>query len=214
VGVIAPEQIGTIIWTAVPAHELQVRNWADFEQVHRAVMALFSRDLPGDEASRRAESGILFRVDNTPAGKVVLVQSTVPATKPTPETVVKDVSAVLRIPPGTPVRFRVAVNAVARNSVTTDGHRRVIERPLDEALVGHWLAGKLAPALEQVSVLHQQRAVHRPLSGRHSARVMQVDVVDGVATIANTGHLAELLVGGVGRGKAYGCALLTVAPIR
>ena len=43
---------------------------------------------------------------------------------------------------------------------------------------------------------------------------MQVDVVDGVATVADTGHLAELLVGGVGRGKAYGCALLTVAPIR
>lgn len=213
-GVIAPEQVSTIFWTAVPAHELRVRDWSDFDAVHRAVMSLFDPDLPGEADRHRATAGVLFRVDDTGTGRVVLVQSTVPATKPTPETVVKDVSAVLRIPPGTPVRFRVAVNAVARNSVTTDGHRRVIERPLDEALVGQWLAGKLAPALEQVSVLHQQRAVHRPRSGRHSARVMQVDVVDGVATVADTGHLAELLVGGVGRGKAYGCALLTVAPIR
>jgi CRISPR system Cascade subunit CasE len=214
VGLIAPEQVSTIFWAAVPAHELRVRDWSDFDAIHRAVMSLFDRDLPGEADRHRATAGVLFRTDDTGIGRIVLVQSTVPATKPTPGTVVKDASAVLQIPSGTAVRFRVAVNAVARNSVTTAGHRRVIERALDEDQIGQWLARKLTPALEQVSVLHQQRAVHRPRSGRHSKRVMQVDVVDGVATVADTRHLAELLVGGVGRGKAYGCALLTIAPIR
>jgi CRISPR system Cascade subunit CasE len=213
VGVIAPEQVNAIIWTAVPAHELQVRNWSDFEQVHRAVMALFRRDLPGDEAGRRAESGILFRVDNTPAGKVVLVQSSEVPARLTPGAVTKDASRVLQLRSGTAVRFRVAINAVTRESVTTD-RRRVVERPVPEAGVEEWLAGRLATALEQVSSIDSRRTVSILQAGQHRGRALQVDVVDGVAVIGDPARLAELIKCGVGRGKAYGCALLTVAPIR
>ena len=211
-GVIASEQVATIVWTAVPAHELHVGDWSNFEEVHQAVMSLFDRALPGEEGVRRAEAGILFRVDDTPAGKVVLVQSAAAPSRPTSGAVVKDVSVLLRLRPGTLVRFRVAVNAVTRNSVTTD-KRRVVERPVAETEVGAWLAGRLAPGLKQMSGINSRRVVNVLRRGKNRGRALQVDVVDGVGVVGDPGRLAELMLSGVGRGRSYGCALLTIAPI-
>lgn len=205
-GVLAPEQMTTTTsWAAVPAHELGVRDWSDFRAVHKAVMALFDTTLPGADHERRATSKILFRVDDTPRGRIVLVQSAAPADRPTPGTVSKDVTGRLTPPAGSMVRFRVAVNAVQR--VPRSG----ADRPVPQADLADWLTGKLAPALDQVTVLTSVRTVHKP---RRGGRVLQVDVVDGIAQVADHDALAELTSDGVGRGKAFGCGLLTVAPLR
>lgn len=201
-GVSAPEQVTTVMWAAVPAYELGVRDWSDYQGLHRAVMGLFDVDLPGPADQRRATSKILFRVDDTPRGRFVLVQSAAAVAHPTPGTVVKDVTGRIAPPEGATVRFRVAVNSVQRTTAGAD-------RPIREAVVGEWVADKLAAALDQVLVLTSVRTVHRP---RRGGRALQVDVVDGIARVAEQAELERLAVDGVGRGKAYGCGLLTVAP--
>lgn len=194
--------LATTWWARVPAHELGVRRLDDFEAVHRAVMNLFPAVLPGDTTSRRATSGILYRIDDTPAGKFVLVQSATSLTNPTPGSVSKDMSGRVA-PTAGMVRFRLAVNAVRRSR--RDG--RAVDVPVPPPDLAEWVQDKLAPALTGVEVLNATRVVNRP----GGSRVLQVDTIDGIATIGDGDALQALTTGGVGRSKAYGCGLLTVA---
>lgn len=206
-GVDQLEQVstGTTWWTRVPAHELGVKRLDDFEAVHRAVMALFPATLPGEPSSRRATSGILYRVDDTPAGKFVLVQSAVPVTHPTPGSVSKDMTGRITPTAGT-VRFRLAVNAVRRSH----RDRRPIDVPVALPELVNWVEGKLTPALTAVEIFNAVRAVNRA----PGSRILQVDTVDGIATVGSADALQALVTLGVGRSKAYGCGLLTVALTR
>ncbi|NTW39268.1 MAG: type I-E CRISPR-associated protein Cas6/Cse3/CasE [Cellulomonadaceae bacterium] len=204
-GVHTPDQVSPATsaityWTAVPAHELAQRDWRDVAATHRAVMALFDEHLPGPAHERRACAGILYRLDDTPHGRFVLVQSRVPPTRPTPSTLTKDATAALRPPRGTSVRFRVAVNAVQRPA---NGGTRPV--PNDD--VESWLAAKMEPGLTGVNLLTHTRQVHS-----RGDRSLQVDTINGIATVTETTVLTTLLRTGVGRAKAYGCGLLTLAP--
>lgn len=202
-GILAPEPMTTTTyWSAVPAHELEQRDWRDASATHRAVMALFDPDLPGPADQRRATAGILFRIDETPHGRFVLVQSGLAPTRPTPGTLTKDATPALHVPAGLRVQFRVAVNAIQRPG--TGGTRCV---PVEQ--ISEWVATRLAPSLADVVVLNHRREVRG--KGNHA---LQVDTVDGHATVSEPDKLADLLRTGVGRAKAYGCGLLTVAPLR
>jgi len=201
-------------WAQVPAGLLDVPDWDDPRGLHRAVMAMFPADLPGGEQERRATSKILFRVDETATGRVVLVQSLVAPTNPPASTKIKAVHCGTAMSPGTAVRFRVAVNTVMRRRRSDGKHR---DAPLPPDQVDQWLVGKLTGALTEATILASARSVYGtdrkgPKPG--SASALQVDTIDGVAKVGDPDRLLTLVVDGVGRAKAYGCGLLTVSPIR
>jgi len=177
-------------------------------------MAMFAASLPGAEQERRAASRILFRVDETATGRVVLVQSLrAPTHAPSPSNI-KAVHLGTALLPGTAVRFRVAVNAVMRCRRPDGKHR---DAPLPEDQVDAWLVGKLTGALTDVTVLNSTRTVYgtNPKGlKKGSLTALQVDTIDGVGTVDDPDRLLGLVVDGVGRAKAYGCGLLTVSPIR
>jgi len=115
---------------------------------------------------------------------------------------------------GTPVRFRVAVNAVMRCRRPDGKHR---DAPLPEDQVDEWLGGKLTGALTDIAVLNSARTVYgadRKGLRKGSLNALQVDTIDGVGRVDDPDRLLSLVVDGVGRAKAYGCGLLTVSPIR
>lgn len=203
-----------MFWTQVPAGLLDVSDWDDPRALHRSVMAMFPASLSGAEQERRATSGILFRVDETATGRVVLVQSLVAPTHAPPSSKIKAVHLGTALVPGTTVRFRVAVNAVMRCRRPDGKHR---DAPLRESQVDGWLSGKLTGALTDVTVLNATRTVYgtdRKGLKEGSLTALQVDTIDGVGTVDDPRRLLELVVDGVGRAKAYGCGLLTVSPTR
>lgn len=226
-------------WTQFPADSVTDRSggpvdWLDHKAAHQAVSRLFAPQLPGESESRRANAGILYRLDarqNLESGAAeatVLVQSLV-----APELVPADHRTITVPPsarvfaPGTRVAFRVAVNPVMRTTrhYTSEakktvaqgsneanrvgprptGHRKQTARVVPADELAAWLERKLSPALQDLEIVDHRRDKSR--SGRH---IVVVDRIDGSAVVEDAAALTDLLTVGVGRAKAYGCGLLTV----
>lgn len=224
----------TIFLTKYPVHEALMvnhpsrphRGWDVNSPIfrHRAVMHLFpqlSTDNP------RAASRILFRLD-TVAGSApyFLIQSEVAPAEGHP---VETKQVLLQSPPsGTHVSFRLSINAVKRKGRAEGSNLKrgqgITQIPFDgdteadERLprMSDWLAGKLSPALSEVTIMNHQRqvlGVDRAGRTQRSPFAVQVDTVDGFALVTDSAHLEELLLNGVGRAKSYGCGLLSIRPL-
>ena len=216
-GLTAPEQVSTVRWTRFLAADLPT-DWTDQKAAHRAIMAMFPRDLPGDPAARRAAHGILYRLDNLGGQAVVLVQSAIaPVLLPPAAQTMTVPEHAWRFAPGDRVAFRVAVNPVKRigkvdprltaedratRTLVADGKAREVGIGFDE--VPGWVAAKVADALTDIEVLDQYRDTTK--GGRHR---LTVDTLDCLATVVDTDRFDALRRDGVGRAKAYGCGLLT-----
>ncbi|MFG6286236.1 type I-E CRISPR-associated protein Cas6/Cse3/CasE [Actinotignum schaalii] len=209
-----------IFLTKVPVHTLlsrvalhkPERGWTlkDPQVRHRAIMALFPQT--GAEHPR-AEMGILFRLDHVPGdAPFFLIQSRepVPQLNLPHEAAMKEVE-LKELPTGTPVSFRIAINAIQR--IGTGGTRSI---PLDgeEPIPGvpslsEWLSAKLSPALTNIEIINSRREVLTTVSGENK-RAVQVDTIDGAATVGDGAALLTAQTNGVGRAKSYGCGLLSV----
>ncbi len=185
-----------------------VRRLGDSEQMHRAVMALFPDGLATDREAARAAVGILYRVDS-PANRSprLLVQHRCPlkadlAGPPLQQADLRPLLTALR--PGMAVHFRAVLNAV--RSQTATGKRLAVT---DEADVVGWGLKRLAGA--------GLGGVH--LAGRpktelgHAKRALWTAQYDGIGTITDPERLREAVLNGVGRAKAYGCGLLSLAVV-
>ncbi len=188
--------------TLIPATALRVEDWRNYGNLHRVVMGMFSStELPGSKTEKRLSRNILFRVDDSTAGKIVLIRADVAPTNLPRGAKTKDVGD--GAPPvGTPVRFRVTVNAI-RRPPTKRGYGALPVERIDE-----WATAKLSPGLEDVTVFDHTRAIAS--SGRAP---LQLDVIDGYGVVRDSAALEELLRTGVGRSKAFGCGLLTLARV-
>ncbi len=206
--------LGSVNLTAVPAthHVFAARgiNWNEQAEVHRAVMSLFAAELPGAEGAKRSASSILYRLEIPTSGPRVLVQSSatpIYSDSGIATTTLAGLASVLV--PGLTVRLRVDVNAVRSQSRT---RKRV---PVgSEALSEFFLnpgdidrPGLLHGALESLTIFDVTQVVRA--AGGIPLRVAQIS---GEAVVADPEQLADKLINGVGRGKSYGCGLLTVAP--
>ncbi|MDK6907080.1 type I-E CRISPR-associated protein Cas6/Cse3/CasE [Actinotignum sp. GS-2025e] len=210
-----------IFLTKVPVHTLlsrvalhkPERGWTlkDPQVRHRAIMALF----PQTNAEHpRAEMGILFRLDHVPGdAPFFLIQSRepVPQLNLPHEAATKEVE-LKELPAGTPVSFRIAINAIQR--IGTGGTRSI---PLDgeEPAPGipslsEWLSAKLSPALTNTEIIDARREVLTTGSGKDKQRAVQIDTINGVATVGDSGALLTAQTNGVGRAKSYGCGLLSI----
>lgn len=224
----------TVFLTKYPVHEALMVDHPGKPQYgwdinspvfrHRAIMHLFP-ELTLENP--RASSNILFRLDTT-AGSApyFLIQSDIAPAEGHP---VETKHIELASPPaGTHISFRLSINAVKRKKPAEGSNRKrglgIVQIPFDgdteadERLprMSEWLAGKLSPALSQVTILnHQRQALGSNRSGHSqgSPFVVQVDTVDGFACVEDPALLEELLLKGIGRAKSYGCGLLSIRPL-
>lgn len=214
-------------------------DWSDHRAAHRAVSRLFAPRLPGAAEERRAAAGILYRVDLVRPGDpaVVLVQSLVPPELTPALSRTTEVSLrAWAFEPGDRVAVRVAVNPVRRTTrhfadaakstmspesnlagrdVERDASGRRSRGPVKQtavvvpvAEIEPWLLGKLGDTLTGVEILNHFR--DKLCSG---AQALVVDTFDLVAEVADANALDALRLAGVGRGKAYGCGLITARRI-
>ena len=191
--------------TVIPATSLRVKDWSDYGELHRVVMSLFnSTQLPGPATEKRLSRNILFRVDEGTAGKILLVRADVAPTNLPSAAKTKEV-AVSAPAIDTPVRFRLTVNAIRRTMpsgpTVKRGHGT---SPVDH--MAEWVSAKLEPGLGDVTIFDHVRSVAS--SGRSP---LQLDIVDGYGIVKDVAALETLLQTGIGRSKAFGCGLLTIA---
>lgn len=215
----------TTTLTMVPLHVLfsgrngmpSPRSLDNPAALHSTVMRLFGT-IEGD--SPRASAGVLFRVEPAEQQRpgVILVRSGQAPTAAIEGMISREENE----PPaaGTPVAFRIAVNAIRRHSARVKAASSdlsalspIVSRDDDPANTGpamtEWLAARLAGALGEVQILNHDRRV----AGAKTNRVVQTDLVDGFAVVEDTERLREMLSAGVGRAKNYGCGLLTAKAI-
>ncbi|MDO4665074.1 MAG: type I-E CRISPR-associated protein Cas6/Cse3/CasE [Actinomycetaceae bacterium] len=178
---------------------------------HRDVMSIFPVELQG---RARADAGILFRLERLPARPAAyLIRSNI-----RPHITNPDLAQQVQIleekfgwlEGGVIVNFRLSVNAVVREGATRKTRPVPVQTgPAGGMGIDEWVAQKLASALDNVTVLNHNREV---ITEKQGGKTIQVDVVDGIAEIADPALLESLMKKGVGRAKAYGCGLLTVKP--
>jgi len=111
----------------------------------------------------------------------------------------------IEVPPGKDLRFRLLANP----TVCRDGKRQGL---LDEEDQVEWLGRKGQRGGFSVdSVLpHAQRFVRSKKNGR--TLTFYSVLFDGALTVENPEAFRETLLSGIGRGKAFGLGLLSVAP--
>lgn len=188
------------------------QDMRDIIAVHRRVMTLVPDGLGSDPRHR---AGVLFRIDQAATGPVLLVQTGIepdprrlPARYGIVET--RDISPLLKaIRPDMRVRYRIAANTSKRVHTGPKTGKVV---PLTGADVDDWWIKRAAShglALEQVHTDAQPAMIGRSKPIRHA-----VTRFDGTAAVGDAGLVRAAILAGIGRGKSFGCGLLSIAPIQ
>lgn len=203
---------GELTLTAVPvihpAIRVKMRNPADRQAVHKAVMSLFPHNLPGPEKTRRHTSNILFRLDQpaqTTARLLIQAASPLRTDLPGPPLTSRSLRPFLdALNTGTHVQFRAVLNAVkvagkreGRAVTPVTGTDNLAAYGLDR-LTRAGFASVTLTTVPTVTLLH----AHGTLATAQ---------YDGRALIADPDHVKAAIADGIGRGKSYGCGLLSLA---
>lgn len=198
-----------------------LRDLADAGGLHRRVMSLFPDDL--GEQPRRS-GGVLFRVESAGAGMRVLIQSSQrPDVSALPDGygdvgVIGMKGLLDSLTNGMRVRYRLTANPSKQYARGHTGPGRPGQRVAlhGEQAEEWWLsrAGKAGLALETMVMIPRPDATdsgHR-IKGRGMRHA--VAQFDGTATVVDAATLQDAIVNGVGRGKAFGCGMLSILPLR
>lgn len=193
-------------------------------RLHRRLMSLFPPDVGPDA---RAQLGVLFRTEDTPTGIQILLQSThQPDTEHLPTsygaTLTRPLDTLLdALRPGLTIRYRCVASAVRKPGATT---RELYDLPAVVALSGAaadewWLRQAEASGLKPLSLHSQPLDAVRGQRGTHGPAAQQRirharTRFDGTAAIIDPDLLRTKIAEGIGRGKSYGCGLLSIAPAR
>ena len=186
------------------------RDMADPQAMHKTLMSLFSA-IPGHSARR--DLGVLWRIEPGSAPTVLLQSSACPNLGALPAgyaTVqIKSLDAhFASLSAGDTVRYRTVLNPVRTNR-RSHKERRVVVPPRDRPQWWSELARKSGI----------QPLDHATMTGQPDRQITRGGVrfpiytvrVDGTATIDDPALLAHAITAGIGRAKAWGCGLLTVA---
>ncbi|MER6445484.1 type I-E CRISPR-associated protein Cas6/Cse3/CasE [Streptomyces venezuelae] len=194
--------------------------------LHHRMMALFPDDL-GPQP--RAQLGLLYRTDETPHGPVLLLQSSqrptldrLPAHYATLQS--QPLDALLdALAPGRTVHYRCVASPVRKPGAQT---RTLYNLPPVVPLHGdaadQWWQRQATNAglnpttlrshpLDAIRGPHPKTRNTKPTNGpisHHRTRF------EGTATITDPSLLRKAITHGIGRGKSYGCGLLSIAPAR
>jgi CRISPR system Cascade subunit CasE len=199
------------------------RDLASAVGMHHRLMMLFPDGLG---ATARTQLGVLFRTEDAtgPARDPrILVQSRerpdlerLPGGYGTATT--KDISAVLKLlTTGLTVRYRIDANAVRKPGHTTraaTGAKAIV--PLSGADADDWWARQA----EERSGLKLTSTHSTPLTAARGERGQDKSHIkhartrfEGTALVTDHHTLRQRILEGIGRGKSYGCGLLSLAPL-
>lgn len=187
-----------------------IKKWSDQGALHRAVMRLFPDHLAGEPTVRRATAGILFRHDtptDSPA-RLLIQHNTAMRADLTINTGIKQValdSLLTTLTVGRGVRFRIVLNAVRSQTGTK---KRVAVTDPDDLL--SWGQHRLEIAGLGRIELSVQPTTALGFTAKGPVWTAQYD---GYATVHNPALITDAVRQGIGRSKAYGCGLLSLAPI-
>lgn len=199
------------------------RDLAGAIGMHRRIMSLFPSDAGPDP---RARFGILFRTEDTPTGPNLLIQSThEPDTSLLPDNygtaLTRPLDALIdAIRPGLTIRYRCAASPVRKPGTTTRAlYNLPPVIPLTGAAADEWWLRQadqsgLKPLTHHSHPLDAARGERRPANAPPQRIRHARTQFDGTAAIIDTDLLRTAINGGIGRGKAYGCGLLSIAPAR
>ncbi|MGA4842159.1 type I-E CRISPR-associated protein Cas6/Cse3/CasE [Streptomyces sp. G45] len=192
--------------------------------LHHRLMTLFPAHAGPDP---RARFGVLFRVEDTPTGTHILLQSThEPDLSQLPigygNGTTRPLDALLdALRPGLTVHYRCVASAVRKPGATT---RRLYNLPAVVPLNGAdadawWLrqtdTAGLKPLTLRSHPLEAARGARGPRNSRQQQHICHARTrFDGTAAIIDPDLLRTKIIEGIGRGKAYGCGLLSIAPAR
>ncbi len=191
------------------------RDLRDAHALHQRVMSLFP-DAQGDIATPRAAFGILFRIEASRGGPVMLVQSALPAhldNLPIGYATAGDQRSQTPIldwiDTGIDVKYRIAAHPTSARRIP--GQRRSTTISLEGEEAADWWIRKAETAgLE----LHSGGTGHlAPAITGRNIRHHPIQF-EGTATIGDPVAVRTALLQGIGKGKSYGCGLLTLAPAR
>ncbi|MFE0590865.1 type I-E CRISPR-associated protein Cas6/Cse3/CasE [Micromonospora echinospora] len=193
-------------------HPAARRDLRDIAAVHRRVMSLVPDGL-GDQP--RQQAGVLFRLDHTSVGPVLLVQTTLP---PEPARLPDGYGTVatrdLRplvdaLTNGMAVHYRIAANA-SKRAWKGDSAGKVVA--LSGPQAEQWWQRKAEATGLVLRHLHAQpqpAARGRAVPIRHA-----ITLFEGQAVIADADQVRAAVLSGIGRGRSFGCGLLSLAPMR
>ncbi|GAA4607764.1 type I-E CRISPR-associated protein Cas6/Cse3/CasE [Actinoallomurus liliacearum] len=210
------------------------RDNADIQDMHRTIMSAFPQ-VDNDQPARMAH-GVLWRLDEAPRGFVLYVQSRsepdwsyLPDDYLAEPAQVRDLQPALdAVAPGRHLAFRLTANATRTiHPGGTPGQRkngkRVAHR--DPRAQVAWLArqgerhGFVLPlaANGQPDVVPSPRPVlqGRQKKGpdRHTIRIEAIRF-DGRLVITDRDAFLHALQYGIGKGRAYGCGLISLAALQ
>jgi len=214
------------------------RQIANPYQLHRTVMACFPTGNVGLERTNDAAAGVLFRLEeDTQTNRLpLLIQSTQPPdwsalpadylSPPDPFDQVGTNPAVKSFDPtlstGQMFHFRLHANPTKRlgKSFGQDAGKRVGIYDSDKQL--EWLQRKGEQGGFQIlSAMSGQDQIQKDKIERkatennatHELKFLTVRF-DGLLQVTDPERFVETLRAGIGSGKAFGCGLLSIAPVR
>lgn len=205
--------VNTLSLTAIPVTHPMIRRAykdpRDRVALHHFVMSLFPRDLPGPDDQQCRTSNILFRLDTPPTGTPrLLVQATIPLRGamglPT-----RDLTPLMAaLTTGSHIRFRVVLNPVKAAGKDQRWKRTpIVNTPEDpDAITQFGLNQITRSGLTSVTLTDLPRT-----DLVRSKAALWTAQYDGHALVANPDQLQVAIRSGIGRSKAYGCGLLSIA---
>ncbi|MFD9061840.1 type I-E CRISPR-associated protein Cas6/Cse3/CasE [Kitasatospora purpeofusca] len=198
------------------------RDGTNAIDLHHRLMSLFPDDIA--DSTARQDLGVLFRTETaSDGGHRILLQSSLPPDLDRlpagygPGTT-KSLALLLdAVRPGLAVRYRIAANPIRKPGRTTrELYNLSAVVPLRGAAADDWWTRQAETAGLRITALHSTPLDAARGTRRSDQRHIRHDRVqfDGTAVITDTEALRARLTGGIGKGKAYGCGLLSLAPHR
>ncbi|MFE0200482.1 type I-E CRISPR-associated protein Cas6/Cse3/CasE [[Kitasatospora] papulosa] len=200
------------------------RDLGDVVALHRRLMSLFPDEAGPDP---RAALGVLHRTEDSPTGPHILLQSRhQPDPSRLPDTYGKTITRPVdplfdALRSGQNVHFRCVASPVRKPGATT---RSLYNLPAVIPLTGphadEWWFRQADTAGLKVLTLHSQpldsaTGIRGPRKRGQPQRIRHARTrFDGTAVVIDPDLLRTKLTEGIGRGKAYGCGLLSIAPAR
>ena len=193
---------------------------SDCNKMHRTIMHAFpSLD---DISAIREHYSVLYRIENIAGRIVVIVQSN---TEPdwsflkegyllNIET--KDITSLIKgIRTKSQVRFKLKANVVKRSH--SDGKRVFLSDEKEQSewldLKGHEFGFNVAKGNDGYELLYVMP--NKRIYGHKKDMTIMVDTAtyEGVIRVTDANKFMQALRNGIGRGKAYGCGMLSVMNI-
>jgi CRISPR system Cascade subunit CasE len=200
-------------------HRAVRTDLADAVAMHRRLMSLLPNNL-GTHA--RAQTSLLYRLDHQrPGAAILLTQSTVqPDINQLPNgygiaeqrllTPMLDALA-----EGMLVRYRLAANASKRLWKGDEHHPAGKVVALGKADAEQWWRDRAQQRHGlQILAVHTEAADSARGRRNHATVTHAITRFDGTALITDAHALRNAILEGIGRGKTYGCGLLSLARAR